>query len=138
MNKFHVFSLIPAGVVSALFFKGFFIMTSDKQAEEPVPEAVVKQAFTSGDIGDDCDWIAIDLDSGACFANPTSSFGPPDKMYLAIKGEKALVSSSEQLDSGFCSSIASLESAVAGVSELQNGKSQIPVRWVCPLLNQGV
>lgn len=138
MNKIYTLTLIPACMVIIMFYNGFSKMLIEKPEESVATDTVGNSKFKSGELTDDCDWIAINHSSDACYANPTSSFGPPDTVYLSVSKEKAYVSSSDALSSDFCSSIASLESTADGINKLETEAGQIDVRWVCPISNSGV
>jgi hypothetical protein len=138
MNKIYALTLIPACMVSVMFYSGFSKMLIKHPEESVAMNTVGSSKFNSGELTDDCEWIAINQSSNACYTNPTLSFGPPDSVYLSVSKEQAYVSSSDALSSDFCSSIASLESTADGINKLGTEAGQIDVRWVCPISNSGV
>jgi hypothetical protein len=138
MNKFILYSLVPAGVISIIFFNGFSMITANKPADEQSLEAAVASQFVSGNIGDKCEWIAINTDSGACYSNTTSSFGPPDKLFVAVNDLDSAVSKADAHNDGFCEEVATLESTAGGIELMHDELGSFPVRWVCPVRKPGV
>jgi len=133
MYKYRFYSLIPAGVVSIIFFNGFSMITANKIEQKPPVAVVETPKFSSGNLEDNCQWIAIDTDSGACFVNPTSSFGPPNVLFMEANEQTAFISKNDVQDAEFCQDIATLESTTDGLSQLDNENGPFPVRWVCPI-----
>jgi len=137
MNKQYIYPIIPSVIISMLFFNVFSLLTRDdiEKTELLSIKTNTEQIYSSGDISDNCTWYAINMNRPEqCWANPTSSFGPPDKLYIAINSKQSVFKKLIASDIQFCHQIASLESTANGVREISNGQNTFPVRWVCPLL----
>lgn len=90
-------------------------------------------AFKSGKEFDECDWVAIDVESRACYASPASLPYPPTESFFSLGNKSRMVSSA--LEAQKCEQFNQLESPLnEGVTVLSNHENTpVNVRWVCPI-----